>query len=281
MHTLLNFFVKYRAWFVFIIYVVISCGLLFRNNPYQRHVFLTSASSVTGSIYKLSNSVTGYFNLRDINDDLQRQNAELATELLSLRDEVQQLRLKEYGDTMEIPEPLKRYEFILAKVINNSISRPYNYITIDKGSADGIQPEMGVLDQNGIIGVVEIVNDHYSRIISVLNPEFRLSCKLKGSDVIGSMVWDGKDSRFAIVEELPKHTVFAPGDTIITSGFSTMFPAGIPVATVVERASNNTDDNFYTLRVKLLTEFSQLSTARIVVNHDADEIKQIESNKKK
>ncbi|MDE5607890.1 MAG: rod shape-determining protein MreC [Muribaculaceae bacterium] len=279
MRTLLNFLVKHRAWFLFIFYAVISLGLLFKNNPYQRHVYLTSASHVTGSVYKLSNSVTGYFNLRAINDDLQRQNAELSSELLALRDQVDKLTLKVYGDSVPAIEPVRKYDFILAKVINNSISRPHNYITIDKGSLDGVRPEMGVIDQNGVIGVVEIVNDRFARIISLLNPDFRLSCKVKGNDIIGSLVWDGKDSRTALVEELPKHTVFAPGDTIVTSGFSAMFPPDIPVATVIERATTN-DDNFYTLRVRLLTEFAQLSTVRIVVNSDLNDIKEIEANMK-
>lgn len=279
MRTLLNFLVRHRAWFLFIFYVVISLGLLFNNNPYQRHVYLTSASHITGSVYRLSNSITGYFNLRAINDDLQRQNAELTSELLALREQVDKMGIQLYGDSIPLPEPVRKYDFILAKVINNSISRPHNYITIDKGRLDGVQPEMGVIDQNGVIGVVEIVNDRFARIISLLNPDFRLSCKVKGNDIIGSLVWDGKDPQTALVEELPKHTVFAPGDTIVTSGFSAMFPPDIPVATVIERAMTN-DDNFYTLRVRLLTEFAQLSTARIVVNSDLAEIKEIEANKK-
>lgn len=279
MRTLLNFLIKHRAWFVFIFYVVISCGLLFRNNPYQRHIYMTSASRLSGSIYRMSNNVTGYFNLRAINDDLQRQNAELASQMLALQSEVEQLRLRLHADTMQVIEPLKPFDFILAKVINNSVSRPHNYITIDKGARDGVRPEMGVIDQNGVIGVVEAVNDRYARIISLLNPDFRLSCKLKGCEVFGSLVWDGKDSQTALVEELPTHTVFHPGDTVITSGYSAMFPAGLPVATVIERAATN-DDNFYTLRVKLLTDFSQLSTARIIVNTDIEDIKEIESHKK-
>ncbi len=279
MRTLLNFLVRHRAWFLFIFYVVISLGLLFNNNPYQRHVYLTSASHITGSVYRLSNTITGYFNLRAINDDLQRQNVELTSELLALREQVDNMSIQLYGDSIPLPEPVRKYDFILAKVINNSISRPHNYITIDKGRLDGVQPEMGVIDQNGVIGVVEIVNDRFARIISLLNPDFRLSCKVKGNDIIGSLVWDGKDPQTALVEELPKHTVFAPGDTIVTSGFSAMFPPDIPVATVIERATTN-DDNFYTLRVRLLTEFAQLSTARIVVNSDLAEIKEIEANKK-
>ena len=279
MRTLLNFLVRHRAWFLFIFYVTISCGLLFNNNPYQRHVYLTSASELSGSIYRLSNSITGYFNLRAINDDLQRQNAELVSDLIAMKAEVDRLNLQLYADTAVVVEPLRQYDFILAKVINNSISKPHNYVTIDKGRLDGVKPEMGVVDQNGVIGVVEIVNERFARVISLLNPDFRLSCKVKGSDIIGSMVWDGKDCRYALVEELPKHTIFHPGETIVTSGFSAMFPADIPVATIIERASTN-DDNFYTLRVRLLTEFSQLSTARIVVNSDLEEIKDIETNKK-
>ncbi|MBD5213616.1 MAG: rod shape-determining protein MreC [Bacteroidales bacterium] len=279
MRTLLNFLVKHQAWFLFIFYVVISLGLLFNNSPYQRHVYLTSASRVTGSVYRMSNSVTGYFNLRAINDDLQRQNAELSSELLALRDRVDALSLRLYADSITEVEPARKYDFILAKVINNSISHPHNYITIDKGALDGIHPEMGVIDQNGVIGVVEIVNDRFARIISLLNPDFRLSCKVKGNEVIGSMVWDGKDSRTALVEELPKHTVFAPGDTIVTSGYSAMFPPDIPVATIIERATTN-DDNFYTLRVRLLTEFAQLSTVRVIINSDLDELREIEAGKK-
>lgn len=279
MRTLINFLVKHRAWFLFIFYAVLSLGLLFNNNPYQRHVYLTSASEVTGYVYKLRNSVTSYFNLRSINDDLQRQNAELTAEVIALRLQMEKFGMSEYADSLQMAEPLRKYDFILAKVINNSISRPHNYITIDKGRVDGLRPEMGVVDQNGVIGVVEIVGDRFSRIISLLNPDFRLSCKVKGNEIIGSLVWDGKDSRTALVEELPKHTVFSPGDTIVTSGFSAMFPPDIPVATVIERAATN-DDNFYTLRVRLLTDFARLSTARIVVNSDLDGIKAIEANKK-
>ena len=137
MRTLLNFLVRHRAWFLFIFYVTISCGLLFNNNPYQRHVYLTSASELSGSIYRLSNSITGYFNLRAINDDLQRQNAELVSDLIAMKAEVDRLNLQLYADTAVVVEPLRQYDFILAKVINNSISKPHNYVTIDKGRIDG------------------------------------------------------------------------------------------------------------------------------------------------
>ena len=262
---------------MFIIYVVLSCILLFSDNPYQRHVYMTSASSVSASVYDVAHSVTGYFHLRSINDDLQRRNAQLESEVIALRATVNSLALELSSDSITVVEPLKDFDFILASVINNSITHPHNFITISKGEVDGVQPEMGVVDQNGVVGVVNITGPHYSRIISLLNPDFRLSCKLRNSDVIGSLVWDGKSPREALLEELPKHTVYAPGDTVITSGYSAVFPEGIPVGVVMANERTH-DDNFFTLRVKLLTDFTTLSTVRLVVSNNRDEIKELESN---
>lgn len=277
MHDLISFIVRFSSWLVFTFYVVLSCILLFNNNPFQHHVILTSANSVSSSVYGVANNVTSYFNLRGINEDLQLQNAELETEVIALRNQVAAYKLRDYADSVHTVEPLRQYGFIIAHVINNSISKPYNYITIEKGSADGLRPEMGVVDQTGVVGVVNVVGEHYSRIISLLNPDLRISCKLKGSEVFGSLVWDGKNSSEALLEELPKHTVYEEGDTIITSGYSSMFPEGIPVGIVMKSATAD-DDNFFTLRIKLLTDFSQLSTVRIIENKRIDEIKEVEAS---
>lgn len=277
MHDLISFIVRFSSWLVFTFYVVLSCILLFNNNPFQHHVILTSANSVSSSVYGVANNVTSYFNLRGINEDLQLQNAELETEVIALRNQVAAYKLRDYADSVQTVEPLRQYGFIIAHVINNSISKPYNYITIEKGSADGLRPEMGVVDQTGVVGVVNVVGEHYSRIISLLNPDLRISCKLKGSEVFGSLVWDGKNSNEALLEELPKHTVYEEGDTIITSGYSSMFPEGIPVGIVMKSATAD-DDNFFTLRIKLLTDFSQLSTVRIIENKRIDEIKEVEAS---
>ncbi|MGM9847275.1 MAG: rod shape-determining protein MreC [Muribaculaceae bacterium] len=277
MHDLISFIVRFSSWLVFTFYVVLSCILLFNNNPFQHHVILTSANSVSSSVYGVANNVTSYFNLRGINEDLQLQNAELETEVIALRNQVAAYKLRDYADSVQTVEPLRQYGFIIAHVINNSISKPYNYITIEKGSADGLRPEMGVVDQTGVVGVVNVVGEHYSRIISLLNPDLRISCKLKGSEVFGSLVWDGKKSDEALLEELPKHTVYEEGDTIITSGYSSMFPEGIPVGIVMKSATAD-DDNFFTLRIKLLTDFSQLSTVRIIENKRIDEIKEVEAS---
>lgn len=277
MRNLLNFFIRYSSWFVFAFYVVLSCVLLFQKNPYQHHVYLTSAGAVASGIYDVSSNVTGYINLRDINDDLQQRNAWLESELIALRHRNRQLSQAIMQDSLGHLDSIGRFDFIIASVINNSVIRPYNYITIDKGAAEGIGPEMGVMDQNGVVGVVNVVSNHHARVISLLNPHFRLSCKLRGNDAFGSLVWDGKKPTEALLEELPKQVKFKQGDTIITSGYSAMFPEGIPVG-VIMGSTRGEDDNFNTLRIRLLTDFSTLSTVKVISNRDIVDIRAAETD---
>ncbi len=263
MNNLLNFFVKHSAWFIFAVYVILSLVLLFKDNPYQQSVYLTSANSLSAAVYRAFNGVTSYFHLRDINESLQERNAALEMELIELRQEMAEQELLS-PDSLHQPA-LKQYTFVMAHVISNSIAQPNNYITIDRGSNDGVKPEMGVIDQNGVVGIVNVVGPHAARVISLLNPHMRLSCKLKNSGFFGSMVWDGKDSRFAVLEELPKHLTFHKGDTIVTSGYSAVFPEGIIVGTV-DGLARGMSDSFMSLRIRLTTNFSQLSNVRVITN---------------
>ena len=276
MRNLLNFFLRYSSWFVFLIYVALSCYLLFTRNPFQHHVYLTSANAVASGIYEVTSQVTSYIGLRDINDDLQQRNAALEAEVMKLRQQNKRLRLEIAQDSLRSIDSIDQLNFVTASVINNSVIRPYNYITIDKGTADGIGPEMGVMDQNGVVGVTNVSTGHHTRIISLLNPNFRLSCKLRGNSAFGSLVWDGKSPSEALLEELPKQVKFHKGDTIITSGYSAMFPEGIPVGTVIG-STRGDDDNFHTLRIHLLTDFTTLSTVKVISNRDIVEIKEVEA----
>lgn len=277
MRNLLNFFIRYGAWFLFVFYAAISCFLLFQRNPFQHHVYLTSANAVVSGVYDMAANVTGYINLRDINSDLQRRTAALESEVIALRENNRALRQQLLQDSIRATDSLGRFRFILATVVNNSVVNPYNYITVNKGRLDSIQPEMGVMDQNGVVGVVNTVSDHHARIISLLNPNFRLSCKLRGNDAFGSLVWDGKSPYKAILEELPKQVRFHKGDTIITSGYSAVFPEGIPVGTIIG-STRGEDDNFNTLRIKLLTDFSTLSTVKVISNREIADIRQAETD---
>ena len=269
MNNLLNFFIKHSAWFIFAIYVILSLVLLFKDNPYQQSVYLTSANSVSAAVYKAFNGVTSYFHLRGINESLQERNAALEMELIELRNQMTDMALLS-PDTLRQPA-LKQYSFVMAHVISNSIAQPNNYITINRGHMDGVAPEMGVIDQNGVVGIVNVVGPHASRVISLLNPHMRLSCKLQRSGFYGSLVWDGKSPRYAVLEELPKHITYHKGDTIVTSGYSAVFPEGIIVGTV-EGLARDLSDSFVSLRIKLTTNFSQLSSVRVITNSMKEQI---------
>lgn len=197
MRNLLNFIIKYISWLVFFFYVTISCILLFQSNSYQHHVYLTSANYIASNIYDVTSNVTSYFHLKDINEDLQNRNAYLENEIIELKKQLREDVLQKMQDSIQNPD----FEYIMAEVINNSISKPFNYFTINKGKKDGIESEMGVVDQNGIVGIVNVVGENASRCISVLNPNFRISCKIKGFDYFGSLTWDGNDPEYAILEE--------------------------------------------------------------------------------
>ena len=269
MNNLLNFFIKHSAWFIFAIYVILSLVLLFKDNPYQQSVYLTSANRVSAAVYKAFNGVTSYFHLRDINESLQERNAALEMELIELRNQMADMALAS-PDSLHQPA-LKQYSFVMAQVISNSIANPNNYITINRGYLDGVNPEMGVIDQNGVVGIVNVAGPHAARVISLLNPHMRLSCKLRDSGFYGSLVWDGKSPQFAVLEELPKHNTYHKGDTIVTSGYSAVFPEGIIVGTVDGLARGMTD-SFVSLRIRLTTNFSQLSSVRVITNSMKDQI---------
>lgn len=262
---------------LFALYLVAGFAMLFARNPYQHHVYLTSANAVSSAIYSAAGEVTSYFSLKDINEDLQHRNSDLELEIYRLNAIIDGYREKVYSDTMTTDSALTRYDFLIAHVINNSINRSHNYITIQKGRLDGVEPEMGVMDQNGIVGIVNVVGDHTARLISVLNPYLRLSCKVKGEAQVGSLVWDGRDPGEAILEELPKHAKFTKGDTIVTSGFSSVFPEGVPVGTIIGGERDH-EDNFFTLRVKLFTDFSTLSTVRVIRDKMKEELTAVEKD---
>lgn len=277
MKDLVEFLRRYSKWLVFAVYVVLSCLLLSSGDPYRRHLWLTSASALSGGIYDAGHNVTSYFNLRDANDDLNRRNAALEAEVVNLREKLRDLQLAGFTDTMPTPDSVPHFEFIVANVINNSTVHPYNYLTINKGLADGVKPEYGVIDHSGVVGTVSVAGEHHSRVISLLNPNFRLSCKIKGSEHFGSLVWDGKDPTVALLEELPRHTVFHPGDTVVTSGFSAVFPAGLPVGVILDNAHGR-KENFFTLRVKLFADFTRLNNVQVVINNLRDDLMAVEND---
>lgn len=261
MRNLIEFILKYSSWIVFSFLMILSLAMLVSNGRYHSSVWFTSANSISSKVYGVSNGITGYFNLRSINRELQLSNAQLENEVLDLRRQVEEYK-SIIGDSIDSSNT-KRYDFVLGTVLNNSTRHPRNYFTINKGSNDGVIEGLGVVDQNGIVGIVNVAGKNTARIISVLNNTQRISVKLKDTQMVGSLVWKGNDPRIAYVEEIPRHAVYNVGDTIVTSGFSTTFPADIPVGTVMGRV-RAADDNFYILKIRLASDFNNLSTVRVL-----------------
>ena len=276
MHELFSFFARHSKWPVLLLYVALSIWLLSGGDPYHRHLYLTSANAVSASVYEVANNATGYLNLRELNAELNSRNAELQSEVLALRSRLQLEAELHCTDTLVPDSGMIPFRFIVANVVNNSVARPYNYLTLNKGSLDGVRPEMGVINASGVVGIVSVTGPHSARVISLLNPNFRLSCKLKGSDSFGSLVWDGRDPEVALLEELPRHTVYEPGDTVVTSGYSAVFPAGLPVG-IVMADDYNDQENFFTLKVRLLSDFSSLNNVQVVVSELAGEYSSLEA----
>lgn len=267
MQPLLNFLMKYSTAMLFIVLLVVGCILLFTGNVYQRSVYMTSANAVSSSVYGVSNGVTGYFHLRSVNEGLARRNAALETELLNLREQMEHLRTLVPLDSTEALLQLPgRFDYCVATVINNSVTSPRNYFTINKGAMDGLEPGQGVVSHDGIAGIVGTVGPNASRVISLLNVTQNFSVKVKGSDAVGITNWKEGNPDIAYVSELPRHVVYHIGDTVVTSGYSNTFPEGIPVGVIMSQVKTG-DDNFFTLKIRLTTDFSALSSVRVIKDH--------------
>lgn len=281
MRNILNFILKYSRWFVFVIYASISIILLVVNKNYQQSIYLTSANVVTGSVYEMWSAVTGYFHLKSINESLQARNAELQNEVLNLSS-----RLREYQAALSdtIPTPTgERFDYVAAGVVNNNTHHPLNYFTINRGARDGVATGMGVVDQNGVVGIVNVAGPKMARVISLLNEKQHFSVKIKGTTFVGSFWWKGGDPNIGYVEEIPRHATYQIGDTIVTSGYSTAFPEGIPVGVIVSKV-NARDNSFFTFRIRLASDFRTINAVRVIkdiykaeidslANHDINESK--------
>jgi rod shape-determining protein MreC len=252
----------------------VSFLLLFSFNNYQHSRFFTSANAFVGKIYEATRAVTGYFDLQRQNDVLMERNIWLEQQLL-LADK----RLKEMEEANTTSWPAETtttmFQSYKAGVIKNSLNRADNYITLNQGSLAGIKPDMGVIGPNGVVGIVYKTSPHYSLVISLLSSKSNLSCKIAGNEYFGFLQWEGDDSRYAYLKDLPRHAEFAIGDTIVTSGFSTVFPQGMMVG-VIEEANDTNDGLSFLLKIKLATDFGKLRNVHVLAREGIEEQKLLE-----
>ena len=257
-----NFFLlirKYNFFIVFLLLEVISGILLVRNSTYQRAAVISTSNELVGKIYTAYSNVTDYLVLGETNRILSAENARLRrADSVSFYDP--SFRVIRVNDTIG----LQHYEYISARVVNNSVSRVNNYITLDKGSLQGIQPEMAVMGSNGVVGIVKDVSEHFSTVISLLHSSTKISSKIKKNDYFGSSVWDGENPQIAKLLDIPSHAQVKVGDTIVTSSYSGIFPRDILVGIVSEIGTSG--ESFKEIKLKLATDFQKLSYVYVVRN---------------
>lgn len=263
MRNLLEFLAKYNHWFVFLILEVVSMVLLFQYNSYQGSAWFSSANAVTGKLYEWDANVETFFSLTKVNQELTQRNAYLEQEVQKLSDSLVSVTKDTSIYHRDQFALLRNYRLIPAKVVANSIDKPGNLMTIDKGSADGIHKDMGVISGMGVVGIVYLVAEHYAIVIPVLNTKSNISCMIQNRGYFGYLRWKGGVSDLAYLEEVPRHAHFKLGDYVVTSGYSAVFPPGVRVGRILH-VFNSADGLSYRVQLRLSTDFARLRDVCVI-----------------
>ncbi|MDR2131296.1 MAG: rod shape-determining protein MreC [Odoribacteraceae bacterium] len=270
MKEIIKLIIKYHFTIVFIILEIICFGLIVRHNEYQRVIFSHQVASFTGSISSMTAYLKSYTRLDEINQELIAEN-------VKLKNRIEQLEIVR-RDTTWVEHSLEDssviYEYFEAKVVNITFNRMKNIVVLNKGNRHGIEREMAVATPAGVVGFVLSASEHYANVIPLINIESRVSAKLKHNSYYGSLQWDGKDYRYSYLKDIPRHVKITPGDTIITSGFSPIFPANLVVGYVEEIQEEN--GNFLKIKVRLAVDFKSMSDVYAIKNHRKEERKKLE-----
>jgi rod shape-determining protein MreC len=275
MKNLINFLIQYSVVFLFLFLEMISFTLVVKNQEYQKSVFLSSSNSAVSGMYEWSNSVVEFFKLRAANDNLSEENTALKNQIIKLQNVLSTLQ-PEAKDSIHfrIP-PEMEYQFIAAKVIKCTTNKLQNYITLNKGSLDGVKTDMGVVSDEGVVGIIKTVSPKFAVVIPILNPKIEISCKFKHSNYTGGLLWSGEDYRYANLTDIARHVELALGDTLITSGLTSTFPEGIPVGQI-EDFKIKESDAYYKIKVKLAVNFRTLSHVKVINYLNYQEQKDLE-----
>lgn len=259
MERLFRFIYQYRVFFTFLAFELLCVWLVVRNNQYQGTRFFNTSNRMAAKTVAVSQNISGYFSLREVNAQLAHENARLRKKLEQRNQSLYQLETRELTD----PAIINKFDFVSARVINNSTQQYKNFITIDKGTADGIAPGMAAINELGAVGKVKTASKHFAVLISLLNIDNQVSCIIKRTGYFGTAQWDGLDPQTIDLKYIPRHVQIKPGDTIVTSGYNAVFPPDIVVG-VVKSATIKNEAPFYDIQVNLSQDFSKLSFVEIV-----------------
>ncbi|HKR03359.1 MAG TPA: rod shape-determining protein MreC [Bacteroidia bacterium] len=270
MKNLFLFLYRNNYTIIFILIEILCLTLIIRNNNFQNASAFNSSNKIVGAVMEVVNYVNEYIDLKATNKNVVQENARLRSLLPDAYYESNILK-NTVNDTLRH----KQYSFFVAKVINNSMTRRNNYLTLDKGALQGVKPEMGVITSQGVVGIVKNVSWHYCTVMSMLHKDMRISAKFKNNNYFGSLAWEGSDPTIAVLKDIAKHVVFQKGDTVVTTSYSAVFPENILIGTVAG-ADIKPGENFYSIQIKLSTNFSNLTYVYVVDNMLKSEQRKLE-----
>jgi rod shape-determining protein MreC len=270
MRNLFRFIIKHHFLILFLLIETFSLFLLFSANPYQKVQFYNASHKFSGRISARVENIRDYFSLHYENRQLAEENSNLYNRLrssfaITLSDSVSSLD----------SAAQRKYLFLNARVINNTINKQYNYITLDKGQRGGVRPEMAVISNNGIIGIVKSVSEDYASVLSLLNRDFTISAKIKKNGYFGPLSWNGNSIENATLIDIPHHVKISNGDTIVSSGFGGIFPEGLLIGIIDNFRLKG--GNYYEIRVKLSNDFRKLNYVQVIGNLAKNEIDSLEN----
>lgn len=289
MQTIIDFFNQRHGFLLFVLLELLCLSLIVQHNSYQRSFALNTTNTVVGGMLEKTNNVQHYFHLKTTNDSLVQENARLMAQLAMVHNQLFGLQEPDFCEdstlalqkTMLLDTLLSHrqqkplYYFIGAQIINKSTLKQNNFITINKGRADGLSPEMGVISKDGIVGVVKEVSENFAVVIPIIHKSLRVGAMLQSSGLIGSLRWDLKDPAFAVLDDIPKHEHITVGDSLLTSGYSSFFPPKVLIGTV-EGWVLAEGSNFYQVKVRLTTDFSRLNYVYVIDDKRRPEQKALE-----
>lgn len=247
MRNFLNLLYKYHTLLLFLLLEIVALLFIVHNNDYQRAKYMQISSSVSGGMFNQVSNIKVFFALKETNKMLAEENTQLRNKLATIRKNVIEKRDSLIDTTFK-----QRYVYFTAKVINTTVNKQYNYITLDKGSKDGVKRDMAVMTNKGIVGFVIGVSENFSTVMPVINRKFQTSGRFKSSRFFGTLTWPGYNPEICMLSEVSHHVKVQKGDTIVTTG-SSSFPEGIPIGVVQDAEIK--DGNFYSIKVRLTNDF--------------------------
>lgn len=273
MQQIINFLIKNSYKLLFLLLLGVSLTLTVKSHSYHRSQYINSSNAVPGYTYNQISSVKDYFGLRQKNEDLARENARLKEILFNKKDTVLEGKIV-------VPDILSNFVVRQAKVIKNSYSKQENFLTLDRGTFEGLRPDMGVISDRGVVGVIEKTSKNFATVISMLHLKTSLNAKLKNTDHFGSITWDGKNAGYVQLIDLPRLATLKKGDTIVTGAQTEIFPENIPIGKI-DRIFIEKGTNKYVINVRLFNDMTSLGYVYVIENKKKKEQQTLETETEK